>query len=329
MKLAFMGSDPIALPLLDYLQDSRPAGCCLDIVFTQPDRRTGRGMHLQANDIKQWALSAGLEVAQPLKCGRESAEQLQSRGIDLVLVMAYGKILPRSILEATPHPILNVHASTLPRLRGASPIHTAVALGLESTGVSLMQIIPQLDAGPVAGHEAVAILPDDSTQTVSRKLALATIPLVDRALPKLAKGDLVFKEQDASAVSYCRIIDKADAHLDFNAPARELYNRVRAFQPWPGTVFPVDGIDIRILEASLLDTTSEGWKPGTVRLQDDGLRIACGSGWLVPRRLQRPGGKALPAADFLRGFSIAEGAVLPSRPMRPLESDQPFPYKRK
>ncbi|MEX0331332.1 MAG: methionyl-tRNA formyltransferase [Puniceicoccaceae bacterium] len=329
MRLVFMGSDPIVLPVLQHLHRESPAGFELVSVYTQPDRRTGRGMHLQPNAIKQWAMDAGVDVRQPVKCGQEDAEYLRENGIDVVVAMAYGQILPKSFLEAPTMGTLNLHASLLPRLRGASPIHTAVALGHQETGLCLMRIIPKLDAGPVADCEKVSILKEDTVADVQKKLAEAAPVLMSRGLTRLAGGELEFLEQDESAVTYCRIIEKTDCHLDFNQPAVELYNRIRAFQPWPGTAFPVKGTEIRILEAELEQSTADA-SPGTVLASPDGgLRIACGTGILKALCLQRPGGKPLPADAFLRGFPIAEGQCLESRPMRELEAREPFPYKKK
>lgn len=329
MKAAFMGSDSVALPMLDHLYTAAPGGVVIDRVFTQPDRPSGRGMHLHQSPVKVWAQGKGLPVHQPRKCGEAEAMLLKETGIELVLVMAYGQLLPKAILEAAPMGILNLHASLLPRLRGASPIHTAVALGLPESGVSLMRIIPRIDAGPVAGSERVPIGSKETSADLHANLAEASVPLIDRSLPQLVKGRLSFEEQDESKATYCRIIEKADAHLDFAAPAELLANRVRAFQPWPGTSFPCRRTEIRILEAEVAAATAAA-TPGTIlSAGSDGLRIACGSGILRVLRLQRPGGKPLPADAFLRGFPIDPKTRLESRPMRPLEAHKPFPYRRK
>lgn len=329
MKIAFMGSDEIALPMLDTLIGEKPGGARVAAVFTQPDRKTGRGMRLQANAIKQWAERHGLPVYQPVKCGKDEAAFLKAEGFDLVLVMAYGQFLPSSILEATPLGALNLHASILPRLRGASPIHTAVALGHPESGVSFMRITPQMDAGPVADVEQVPVEQADTSPVLHAKLARACPPLIRRCLGALAEGPLEFKEQDPESVTYCRIIRKTDARLDFREPAENLYNRVRAFTPWPVTSFPFKDVEVRIIAASFT-LEQHGQAPGTV-LDPDGesLAIACGRGVLKATRLQRPGGKPLDADAFLRGFPIDSGEVIESREMAPLESRIPFPYRKK
>jgi methionyl-tRNA formyltransferase len=330
MKTAFMGSDPIALPLLKHLRSEKPAGIEFDCVFTQPDRRSGRGMKLHMNAIKEWAIGEEIEVLQPVKCGADEASFLMERGIELVLVMAYGQILPRSLLEVPPLGTLNLHASLLPRLRGASPIHTAVALGLEETGVSLMRIIPKLDAGPVADMEAVSIEKSDCTGRVIDKLSQACIPLLQRTLPLVQSGKLKFVDQDEAKVTYCRIIEKTDNHLDFSRYADELANRIRAFQPWPGTVFPYRDIDLKILEAEVETCPDRNTAQGTLVVADNGqVYIQCRESRLRLLRLQRPGGKPLPSDEFIRGFPLEDGIQIESREMRPLEAWQPFPYKRK
>jgi methionyl-tRNA formyltransferase len=330
MKTAFMGSDAIALPMLQHLLAKRPAGIEIDCVFTQPDRRSGRGMKVRMNAIKEWALEEGIDVLQPLKCSAEEARILQERGIELILVMAYGQILPKVLLAVPPKGTLNLHASILPRLRGASPIHTAVAIGLDETGVSLMKIIPKLDAGPVADVECVPIEANDSSSDVWHKLSNACIPLMDRNLPAIASGDIAFTQQDDDQVTYCRIIEKTDNHLDFSRAATELYDRVRAFQPWPGTTFHYGDTELKILEAEVDTCPEHGQPAGKVKLEPDGkLFIYCGKDRLRLLRLQRPGGKPLETETFVRGFPISDGELVDSREMRPLEAKQPFPYKRK
>lgn len=329
MKVAFMGSDPIALPLLEELLENNPGGARLEAVFTQPDRKTGRGMRLTANAIKRWAQDKGLPVHQPRRCGEAEAALLRSQAFDLVIVMAYGQILPSSILDTPPLGFVNLHASLLPRLRGASPIHTAVALGLPESGVSFMRIIPAMDAGPVADAERVPIDPRDTAPDLHAKLAQACRPLLRRCLPPLAKGGLVFRDQDPAEVTYCRIIDKTDAHLDFREPAAALANRVRAFTPWPGTSFPFNDAEIRILEAEVEATTHHLPAGSLLEISEGSLPIACGEGTLLVKRMQRPGGKPLDTVEFLRGFPMEAGSVIPSREMRPLEARSPFPYRRK
>jgi len=330
VKIAFMGSDPIALPALRYLHREWASSAPLVGVFTQPDRKTGRGMKVQANPVKQWAESEGIPVHQPLRIDESVFELIDREPVDLVLVMAYGKILPEAFLDRVKGGTCNLHASLLPRLRGASPIHTAVALGLPQTGVSLMRVIRKMDAGGVADAETVPILPEDTSPDVIQKLADACVPLLKRNAESLLSGTLSFSDQDETQATYCRIIDKSDAHLDFNAPARELANRVRAFTPWPGTSFRHRDQEIRICAAEAETLSMENAEPGTVRIDANGtLLIACGNGALRVRSLQRPGGQPLDSAAFLRGYDLPDNTLIESRAMRPLEASRPFPHRKR
>ncbi|KAF0094057.1 MAG: methionyl-tRNA formyltransferase [Puniceicoccaceae bacterium 5H] len=324
-RIVFFGSDEISLPLLQALVTQQAEAAELVAVFTQPDRRTGRGMKLQANAIKQWAQGQGIPVLQPDKPGEAEAAWLREQRIDLALVMAYGHILRQKHLEAPRLGMVNFHASLLPKLRGASPIHTALASGETETGVTLMRVIRQMDAGPALDQERVAISDVDTTATLWDKQAAACVPLLARNLSTLLAGEARFAVQDEAQATYCRIIFKTDAHLDFTHPAAELERRVRAFQPWPGTNFVHEGHEVKVGAVRLLDTVSTG-EPGQVVEAGERLVVQCAPGQLELRRLQRPGGKMLPAADFLRGFELPQGAVLESREMDPLVASRPFRY---
>ncbi|MBI5691703.1 MAG: methionyl-tRNA formyltransferase [Verrucomicrobia bacterium] len=312
LRLVFLGSDPIALPLLEWL--GGPAASLAQIVgvFTQPDRATGRGQRVQANAIKGWAQARGLPVLQPEKLTAEVREQLAALSPDLALVMAYGHILREEFI-ATPHlGTLNLHTSLLPAFRGASPIQTAVASGVRETGVTLMRIVRRLDAGPVADCERVSVGALDTAVEVEARLAAACVPLVSRCLPRLAAGELAFREQDDAAATYCRKLAREDGVLDFTARAEVLAARINGLQPWPGATLVLDGLPVRVGLADAL-AESTGAAPGTVVGSDAlGLRIATGDGLVRLRRLQRPGGRMLPTPEFLRGFPIATGAILPS-----------------
>ncbi|MFA5257248.1 MAG: methionyl-tRNA formyltransferase, partial [Opitutales bacterium] len=272
--------------------------------------------------VKVWAREHGVEVRQPDRPGDEETRWLKALGCDLLLVMAYGHMLRDSLLDAPRLPPINFHASLLPELRGASPIETAIATGRGTTGVTLMRIVKKMDAGARYDVEEVPIGPADTRSSLADKLALACVPLLARALPRLAAGDLLFEPQDESRASYCRILDKDDSNLDFNAPARELHDRCRAFHLWPGTCFELQGQRIRLGSSAIPeDAPTNGAAPGTVLESGagQGLLVATGSGALSMLTLQRPGGKMLPAAEFLRGMPIPSGTVLESRPMKPLE----------
>jgi methionyl-tRNA formyltransferase len=261
LRLVFLGSDPIALPLLDWLAGEGSAVARVVAVWTQPDRPVGRGQKVTENEIKRWALARGLPVQQPEKITEEWRQWLASNQPDLALVMAYGHIL-RDDFIATPRlGTLNLHTSLLPKYRGASPIQTAIASSERETGVTLMRIERRLDAGPLADAERVAIGRGETAQDVEGKLAAACVPLLARVLAKLRDGRLSFQTQDERGASYCRRLSKDDGALDFSAPASELAARINGLFPWPACSVVIHG---RPIELGLADFV-EGMAPvGTV-----------------------------------------------------------------
>ena len=217
---------------------------------------------------------------------------------------------------------------SLPKYRGASPIQTATACGEKETGVTLMKMVLALDAGPVVGIERVPVGPLDTTADVEAKLAQACVPLLARCLPAIATGTQIFTPQIDSAATFCRRLVKGDGVLDFSAPATVLAARINGLNPWPGCSVAINGQPVKLGLADVCSLTDN--KPaGTVLGTDaDGLLVATGEGTLRLRLLQRPGGKLLPAAEFLRGFPVLPGTVLPSLPLPPLVASAPFTHKR-
>ncbi|MCC5838920.1 MAG: methionyl-tRNA formyltransferase [Opitutales bacterium] len=326
LRVAFMGSDPIALPFLRAAQAQMSGQMQWVLVFTQPDRRTGRGLKTQPNEIKVWAQEAGIPVRQPEKCGDADVDALRKARVDVVIVMAYGQILRRALLESVPLGVLNFHGSLLPQLRGASPIQTALAEGFTETGISLMRLVPKMDAGPVADREIVPITAETDHFSLREALGGACVALWARAIQALCGPGLRFLEQDQTAVTYCRRLRKEDAYLDFRLPATVLERRIRAFRPWPGALVRHQGLDLRVGGARVLDGDggqSPG-EPGTVEITGGAPTIACSRGWLRLESLQRPGGRLLPAADFLRGYPIEEGSRLEMLEAMPLVGKEPF-----
>lgn len=355
LRLVFLGSDSIALPLLEWLNMEARSVAEVIGVFTQPDRAVGRGQQVVANGIKRWALQRALPVFQPEKLTEEVRLQLESLQADMALVMAYGHIL-RDAFIATPRlGTLNLHASLLPNYRGASPIQTAIACGEKETGVSLMRIVRKLDAGPVADVERVSIDARDTASEVEQKLGLACVPLLQRNLPRLAEGSLVFHPQEDERATYCRRLVKADGVIDFRIPAFQLAARINGLFPWPsctvaiaGQVIKIgraaaetegrgegEGVDKPAVDASSMEleisarTTPDflSRTPGLVIGMDtEALRIATGSGVLRLLSLQRPGGRMLSAPEFMRGFPLPPGTILPSETMSRLVDDKPFKW---
>ncbi len=325
LKIVFMGSDAIALPALDWLAGSGRAE--IVAAFTQPDRAAGRGQKVQVNAIKHWAQARGLPVLQPARLGAAEQQQLAAFRPDLTLVMAYGHILKQDVIDTPRLGTLNLHTSILPKYRGASPIQTATASGDSETGVTLMKMVLTLDAGPVASVERVPIGPLDTAAEVEAKLAQACVPLLARCLPAIAAGTQGYAPQNESAATFCRRLEKADGGLDFSAPAPVLAARINGLNPWPGCSVVINGQPVKLGLADALPTS--GGAPGTVGGTDpDGLLVATGQGTLRLRLLQRPGGKLLPAGEFLRGFPVSPSTMLPSHPMRALTAGMPFPPRK-
>ncbi len=324
LRIVFMGSDAIALPLLTWLQgEGRPLAEIV-CVYTQPDREVGRGQKVQPNAIKTWALAQGLPVRQPEKLTEEERLELAALAPDLSLVFAYGHILRDAFIAVPRLGTVNLHASILPDYRGASPIQTAVAYGEAQTGVSFMRIVRALDAGPVADVERVTIGPRDTALDVEHALSTGCIPLMQRVLPRLQSGEIAFIEQDHRKATFCRRLGKEDGAIDFSQPAKALAARINGLFPWPAVTVQVGDVPVKLglAEVGAGDLPDQ---PGTVLGSDgDALLVATGSGTLRLLQLQRPGGRMLRAAEFLRGFPIASGLVLPSTPMPELRGAVPF-----
>lgn len=326
LRTVFLGSDALALPVLDSLADAPDSPATIVGVYTQPDRPHGRGQRTEPGPIKLWAQARGLPVFQPERLSPDDATRVRDElRADASLVMAYGLLLKDDMLAASRLGTFNVHTSILPRFRGASPIATAVASGVRETGVSFMKLVRKLDAGPVADCERVPVGPRDTAADVTAKLSTAAVTLVNRSLGALAAGTLELREQDEAAATYCRRLAKSDGVLDFQRPARELAARINGLFPWPGCVIEVAGVPVKL---GLADSEGEGasGKPGTVLASDaDAIRVATASGILRLLRLQRPGGRMLAAPEFVRGFPIPAGTVFSPAPMPAVEASQPFP----
>ncbi|MFQ3226061.1 MAG: methionyl-tRNA formyltransferase [Lentimonas sp.] len=308
-NIVFFGSDAICLPVLNYLQHEAAGKCVLRAVVSQPDRRQGRGKKLQPNPVAAWATEHGVELLQPEKPTHELADWMLEQQTAVALVMAYGHFLQKSLREAAAHGMWNFHGSLLPKYRGASPVETALASGDAETGVGLMQVVKEMDAGAVADVETVRIGEQDTGPELRAKVGEAVVPLLRRNLEAMLAGELQFAEQDLSQVTYCRKMCKEDGAVDFTLSASEIYNRLRAFTPWPGGYFDHGEERIKVGRASVeLDRSVA--EPGTVLSTELAVRVATGEGAICFHELQRPGARMLPVADFLRGYPMAEGDPL-------------------
>ena len=312
MKVIFAGTPEFAATAL---KDLHEAGFEIPLVLTQPDRPAGRGMQLHASAVKQYAQQHGIEVLQPLSLrmdskdpqraaeARAAHERLLATDYDVMVVAAYGLILPSSTLDIKP--CINIHGSLLPRWRGAAPIHRAIEAGDDETGVTIMQMEEGLDTGPMLAIERVAIEAADSTATLHDKLAALGGRMIVATLRQMEQAPLVATPQPEAGVTYAAKIAKDEAALDFSLSALELGLKIRAFNPFPGACGQVDGVAVKIWAAEVLEADS-AQPPGQVLAADaqHGIVVACGTGALRLTQLQKPGGKRLPAAEFIKGFAL-------------------------
>ncbi|MFV0665380.1 methionyl-tRNA formyltransferase [Denitromonas sp.] len=310
MRIAFAGTPEFAATALKALIDG---GVDVVLVLTQPDRPAGRGMKLQPSAVKQVALAHGIAVDQPEKLRTpEQQAALRAAAPDVLVVAAYGLILPQAVLDIPRLGCLNIHASLLPRWRGAAPIHRAIEAGDTETGITIMQMDAGLDTGDMLLRQAVPIPPDATTASLHDALARLGGEMIVDALCRLAVQSLDAEPQPAEGVTYAHKIAKAEARLDWRRPAVELARQIRAFDPFPGAVAEFDGRPIKLWQATVTDAAGA---PGTVlRADADGVRIACGEGALCVTVLQLPGGRRVPAADFLQACPLPAGAQLALAP---------------
>ena len=274
--------------------------------MTQPDRPAGRGLAPAASPVKTLAAARGIPLVQPqsLKDAR-ILDELGSLRPDVAVTAAFGLIFPQALLAVPRLGSINIHASLLPRWRGAAPIQRALLAGDERTGVSIMQMDAGLDTGPVLLRAEIPILASDTTGTLTERLAGLGADLIVRAIDALDSGALRAAPQPDDGVTYAPKLDKRESRLDWREKAAALDRRVRAFNPSPGASARLRGGDLKIWSAAV--AAGEG-EPGEVLSADpSGVRVACGDGALALTELQRPGGKRLPAAEFLRGYAVAPG----------------------
>lgn len=307
MKLIFAGTPEFAAQSLRAILSTENQ---VVLVLTQPNRPAGRGMVLQPSAVKQVACEHGIEVFQPPTLRDPAAQaRLAAVGADAMVVAAYGLILPQTVLDLPRHGCINIHASLLPRWRGAAPIQRAIQAGDTETGVCIMQMEAGLDTGPVLLREALPITEGDTAASLHDRLAELGARLIVDALRNLP---LTPCPQPSDGVTYAAKIDKAESMLDWRLPALQLSRQVRAFNPFPGTLAYLDGTSMKIWKAV---PDANGGVPGTVlSANKDGIVVACGEGALRLCELQKAGGKRLVAGQFLAGTPIAVGSVfsLPS-----------------
>ena len=318
LRIVFMGTPDIACPTLEALAtapDFQVVG-----VVVQPDKPKGRDLKLQAPPVKELALRLGLPVLQPERARNEPfIAQLRELRLDLIVVLAYGQILPQAILDLPTHGCLNVHTSLLPRWRGAAPIQWAILEGDAATGVTIMRMDAGLDTGGIVATRATPIAPDDTAQTLHDRLAFLGAELIVQTIPRYTAGELPPRSQPSDGVTYARKLTKDDGRLDWSQSALALHNRLRAFTPWPGTFTFVPAqpkpLLLKVWRAELVrggDLQSlPPALPGQVLSADkSGLVIACHEGALRLAEVQKEGSRRMTAAEFLAGHPLASGSLL-------------------
>ena len=303
LSVVFAGTPAFAVPALLAIADSRHA---LRAVYTQPDRPAGRGRRIEASAVKQAAAGLGLPLEQPATLKEAgAAARLAGYHPDVLVVAAYGLLLPQAILDVPGLGCLNIHASLLPRWRGAAPIQRALLAGDAETGISIMRMEAGLDTGPVMARRAQRIGAADTAASLHESLAVLGATMVVEALDAVAAGEARFEPQDAAAATRAPRLSKAEAAIDWTRPAATIERMVRAFDPWPVAETRLDGQQLRIWRAHVAARSSSAAPPGTVLSAGaQGIAVSCGEGTLVLDRLQLQGRRALEAAEFCRARDV-------------------------
>ena len=303
-NVVFMGTPDFAVPALKLLiQHHNVLG-----VVTQPDRPAGRSRQVQMSPVKQVALDAGIPVFQPEKIRRpEAIEELRQWSPDVYVVAAFGQILPQTVLDIPPHGSVNIHASLLPRWRGAAPIQAAIRAGDTETGITIMKMDAGLDTGPILRQQAIPIAPDETGQSLHDKLAALGGSLLIETLPGYLSGEIQPQPQDDSLATLAPRIQKEEGHIDWTQPAVHIERTVRAFTPWPGTYSLWNGKQLKIHSGEIGEGSIEA---GRVAESHGRIAIGTGDGLFLPTRVQLEGRSAVSIDDFVRGHSDFVGAKL-------------------
>jgi methionyl-tRNA formyltransferase len=305
MRLIFCGTPDFAVPTLERLIAEKFA---IDLVVTNPDEPSGRGYELKAPPVKQAALRAGLEVYQPAKLKEPATQEFLSRyRPDAIVVVAYGHILPQPMIDLPRLGCINLHASLLPKYRGAAPIQWALMRGEAVTGVTTMRIDAGLDTGDILLKREMEIQDADTTEALSERLSRMGAEVMVETLRRLERGDLAAQPQDHTQATRAPLLRKEDGRIDWNLPALAIWNRIRGLRPWPGAYTSFRGKNLHLWAASRPAAgVSTDLDPGTLIPERGGLRVACGQGTLLEAmEVQLEGRKRLPARDFLNGVKIA------------------------
>jgi methionyl-tRNA formyltransferase len=306
-RLLFMGTPDFAVPVLKALIGRYE----IVGVVTQPDRQAGRGRKVEASPVKVVALAHGLPVLQPPSLRRpDVVAELRALASEVIVVAAFGHILRAEVLDIPPRGCLNVHASLLPRYRGAAPVAAAILAGEEETGVTIMLMDEGMDTGPILSQATCSISPQDTRESLGARLAQLGGDLMMDTLPRWLAGEIELRPQDHSQATYSRIMAKQDGLIDWSQSAVEIWRRSRAYYPWPSTYTYWRGKLLKVLRAEALPHWSGEGKPGQVMALDEGLAVATGEGALFLREVQLAGKRTMNVEDFARGQRDFVGSVL-------------------
>jgi methionyl-tRNA formyltransferase len=305
LRVVFMGTPAFAVPSLRALVE---AGCDIAAVFTQPDRPVGRGHKLSSPPVKQAAVELGLEVYQPERAKTDAVyAYLQEKHPDVIVVVGYGQIISQRVIDLPRYGCVNVHSSLLPHLRGAAPINWAVVRGDTVTGVTTMQIVKKLDAGDILAVAETPIGPDEHAPVVAERLAAMGSQLLIETLAGLVAGEITPVPQDHAASTYAPIMKREDGRINWAAPAQEIYNRLRGFDPWPGAFTFFRGKRLHVQQAQVEDGRAT---PGSMLIDGNELKVGCGDGILRVLEVQMEGKRAMLVAAFINGYRPESGELL-------------------
>jgi methionyl-tRNA formyltransferase len=309
VKVLYFGTPRFAVPTLELILQSSHT---VVGVVTQPDRPRGRGQHVTASPVKAVALTHGIPVLQPTRMkDDEWLNEVRALGADIGVVAAYGRILPQSLLDIPPQGLINVHASLLPRWRGAAPIHRAVIAGDAVTGVTIMRVVLALDAGPMLSTVETLIDADDTSETLEERLAVAGGRLLVETLDTLATGPIPDTPQDEALVTYAERLQRAESVIDWTRSAAQIDRQVRGLQPWPLAVGRLAGRAVAFLHSAVVSAPQQAAPPGTIVVASgDDLHVACGEGVLALTRVKPEGRRPMAARDLLNGGGITPGMVI-------------------
>jgi methionyl-tRNA formyltransferase len=307
VRIVFLGTPEFAVPTLE---QSVEAGHDVAVVVTQPDRPKGRGHEPAAPPVKEAALRLGLEVHQPDRIRTpEAIELLRGLKPEAMVVVGYGKIIPQAIIDIPPQGIVNVHASLLPKYRGAAPVQWAIANGETETGVTTMRIDAGLDTGDILLQRETGIGPEETAVELAERLAAMGAALLVETLAGLERGEIVPRPQDSTQATFAPVLKKEDGRIEWSRPAHEIVNRIRGFAPWPGCHTSLRGKTLEILKARIIE--DGGGQPGSAHPTRSRLVVSCGGGTALEiLEVRMEGRKKMRAADFQNGYHVVENEVL-------------------